>query len=905
MEYANKKFLLVMLVMFAIILASVNFSQSTNFDKIDKNVIRTLDKESKVRVVVQFKEEIKGDIQALSEKNTKKSKKWFSAELTEKEIKELSLREDIEQIVYDYELVPLLNEVPDLVNSTIVWDKRLEGLNLTGQGQSICVIDTGANYSHADLGGGIGEGYKVIGGHDFGNDDDDPMDYNGHGTHVAGIAAANGKYNGTAKGANLVIMKVFTDAGGGDSSDMVSAIEWCTNNASLYNISIITMSLGLSSGGVPILDNEYCDDDYSALSDAINSAVANNITVTAAAGNEANYTHIGMPSCMENATPVIWGTKSYTLYSNGNRNNMSQLFAPGTSVISTKWTGTGNYESRSGSSMSTPAVAGLIAIINQYLDSAGRTNTTQEIESLLNSTGIPVFDSETNLTFSHVDIYSALEELDEENPETHLESPSSGLSSINSSYSFNCNASDTFLENITFYLWNSSSDVISQSNISVSGVDFYNFEVNVSGLDYGSYEWNCLSADSNSNEIFASSNYSLTLQELAVNLNNPSNDSYQTSNEINFSCSSEVNSNYDLDNVTFYLWNSSDEFYTELKEISGNSNVTTFNYSNLSNGNYEWNCLVTNNISTSEFSSSNNTFTYDISSPEINLISPSNSQSYTGTQTLTLSYNVSDDLDISNCSLIVDGSVVSTNSTITNLSATQSFSRAFSTVATYTWSVNCTDVAGNVGSSNSRTLTINSDDGGDGGDGGGGGGGGGSSPITMTFIPSNAQVSLGYNKQLGVDDKIKFEIGSSGSSETHIITLDEFAENYAKVTIESDPVELTIVKGSSEKADITSDGFYDLLVSYHGIIDEKANLTIQTINEIVPEIEEESLDINESSIPSEGINNTGSSNFIGNCIKRIESFGISREFVYAVSAILIVGLVGVYLYIRDKDSKKK
>ncbi|MFP5247323.1 MAG: S8 family serine peptidase, partial [Thermoanaerobaculia bacterium] len=61
-----------------------------------------------------------------------------------------------------------------------------------GAGVKVAVLDTGIDYTHPALGGGFGEGHKVAGGWDFVNDDADPMDDNGHGTHVAGIIAADG-----------------------------------------------------------------------------------------------------------------------------------------------------------------------------------------------------------------------------------------------------------------------------------------------------------------------------------------------------------------------------------------------------------------------------------------------------------------------------------------------------------------------------------------------------------------------------------------------------------------------------------------------------------------------------------------------------------------------------------------
>jgi minor extracellular serine protease Vpr len=143
---------------------------------------------------------------------------------------------------------------------------RIDGFD--GTGIKIAVIDTGVDFNHPDL-LGWGEGGKVIGGYNFVQENQLPMDSNGHGTKVAGIIAANGNTLGVAPNAKILAYKVSED-GEGVSSELISgAIEKAIEDKA----DIINISLGVNRTN-------------SKIDTAVNYALDKGIFVVTAAGND-------------------------------------------------------------------------------------------------------------------------------------------------------------------------------------------------------------------------------------------------------------------------------------------------------------------------------------------------------------------------------------------------------------------------------------------------------------------------------------------------------------------------------------------------------------------------------------------------------------------------------------------
>jgi subtilisin family serine protease len=226
----------------------------------------------------------------------------------------------------------------------------------------IAIIDTGIDAKHGDLNvaGGVN---CVPGGRSF-------DDLNGHGTHVAGIAAARDNSRGVvgvAPGARLWAVRVLTAQGFGSTSSIICGIDWVTARAD--TIEVANMSLG---GGAP---EGSCTDGGEH--QAICNSVAAGVTYTVAAGNDssdaaffapASYDEVitvsaitdfdgqpggaGAPSCPYGFDDTFAGFSNFGAD--------VDLAAPGVCVLST-WR-KGDYRSISGTSMASPHVAGAAAL---------------------------------------------------------------------------------------------------------------------------------------------------------------------------------------------------------------------------------------------------------------------------------------------------------------------------------------------------------------------------------------------------------------------------------------------------------------------------------------------------------------------------------------------------------------
>lgn len=237
---------------------------------------------------------------------------------------------------------------------------------LTGNGVGVAVLDTGI-YPHIDFGQRIAAFYDVI------RKRREPYDDNGHGTHISAIIggsgeASDGRYCGVAPGCHIISVKVLDSKGGGYASDVLMGLRWIREHKERLGIRVVNISVGSYS--------RRNMSENSALVRGVDAAWDDGLVVVVAAGNNGpgrmTVTTPGISrkvitvGCSDDDKEVnVMGTKMVDYSGRGPTGACvckPEILAPGASIISC-CNELCRYSVKSGTSMSTPIVAGAIALL--------------------------------------------------------------------------------------------------------------------------------------------------------------------------------------------------------------------------------------------------------------------------------------------------------------------------------------------------------------------------------------------------------------------------------------------------------------------------------------------------------------------------------------------------------------
>ncbi|MEU9635638.1 S8 family serine peptidase [Streptomyces tendae] len=230
---------------------------------------------------------------------------------------------------------------------------------LTGKGVTVAVLDSGVDAGHPDLAGRIAQSRSFIPGEEV-------ADRHGHGTHVTSTvggsgAASDGKEKGVAPGATLAVGKVLDDEGFGSESEIIAGMEWAARDV---DADIVSMSLGSTEPS----------DGTDPMAEAVNTlSRETGALFVIAAGNTGAPSSIGSPGAadaaltvgaVDSADQAAWFTSAGPRY--GDNALKPDLSAPGVGILAARSRlaeGSGDYTSMDGTSMATPHIAGVAALL--------------------------------------------------------------------------------------------------------------------------------------------------------------------------------------------------------------------------------------------------------------------------------------------------------------------------------------------------------------------------------------------------------------------------------------------------------------------------------------------------------------------------------------------------------------
>ncbi|MEK6934706.1 MAG: S8 family serine peptidase [Nanoarchaeota archaeon] len=425
-------FLIRSMVLIILLLISINLTLSN--PNIENEVVEKLENYEYVNVTIKLKDQsntIQENILTMLDevefriKSTSITGRGFTGSISKRGFDKLKFNVNIESIYASRIGHITLKESKPIIKTPEIWD-----LGFKGDGETICILDTGIDTDHTAFKNKITDERCYCTASDSGsggccpdstnqqNGTGSSEDDNGHGTHVAGIAVGNGfRVKGIAKDSNVVMVKVCDSLGDCEEIDVSNGIDWCWNN---YNLSGISLSLRF----FPLSDNPL---ECNGIADrAVNDAYGNGTSVIVASGNDASASSIGSPACALGAFSVgatydqDVGSKSWSSCTDNvtfndkitcfsNRDEILDILAPGSVIKSAKMGSFFFLEERSGTSQAAPHVSGAIALLKEADDTNSVTNSPMHVRELLKETGKQIYDSASGLRIPRLNILAAFQ----------------------------------------------------------------------------------------------------------------------------------------------------------------------------------------------------------------------------------------------------------------------------------------------------------------------------------------------------------------------------------------------------------------------------------------------------------------------------------------------------------------
>ncbi|MEV8372551.1 S8 family serine peptidase [Kribbella sp. NPDC056861] len=233
-----------------------------------------------------------------------------------------------------------------------------------GQGVTVYILDTGINPNHQEFTGRVKQGVDYI------DNDSNPADCHGHGTHVAGTAV--GTTYGVAKKANVVSVRILNCQGSGENDQILAGMNWIKANA--VKPAVVNYSVGCGS---------RCSSD--ALDNAVKGIIASGVQFVQAAGNNNDDSCYFSPQKVPAAITVGNSTINdarYTGTGPSNYGSCLDIWAPGTNIISASYSSNTGTATMTGTSMASPHTAGAAAL---YLGANPNATPQQVRDALVNN----------------------------------------------------------------------------------------------------------------------------------------------------------------------------------------------------------------------------------------------------------------------------------------------------------------------------------------------------------------------------------------------------------------------------------------------------------------------------------------------------------------------------------------